>query len=625
MAALGENHAPVRAETVSGGRTDPTVKVFEELRRRNVIRVGIAYLIGSWILLQVVDVLAPILTLPDWVGRLVFLFVAIGIVPTLIFSWAYEMTPDGLRLDSEIGPHEGITNQTARRLDRLTIVMLIIVAGIVILDRLVPEHTVAPNEAMGQAVPNRENITDLTGDDHPSVAVLPFVNVSDDASNEYFSDGISEELLNALAGITNLRVPSRTSSFTFKGSDKRLDEIGRELNVEHILEGSVRKAGDRIRVTAQLVEVGTDTRIWTDTYTRTLVDIFTVQDEIAQAIVNALQLTLSGIDSDRLGTHSTENAEAYDKYLVGQYAWNQRTPDSIRAAIRSFKEAIALDPEFDQAWAALADAYVQMPEYEVASRAEYVTLAREAIKNALEVNPDSARALATSGYFKAFYEYDWTGALADLVRAIEIEPGYATGRHYYGDVLNTLGELDKGLEQLAIARELDPLSVVIRHVPGYMSLWNFRFEEAEAHYRDAMELGSPIRWTFQNQDILYTLRGDYDRARSFARQLGEFEGFDPSADLARIDAVENPALKPRALELLAARTDIIDGVFGKAMQYMLLGEHESALDSLENGLAIGDPLATHMNYVKVYDPIRNDSRFQAMLHKMNLVDAINTK
>jgi TolB-like protein len=601
------------------------VKIFEELKRRNVIRVGVAYLIGSWILLQVVDVLAPMLTLPDWVGRLVFLFVAIGIVPVLIFSWAYEITPDGLRLESEIAPNAAISNHTARKLDRLTIAMLAIVAGIVILDRLVPETDIAPPEAMEQAAPGRGSTADPTRDDRPSVAVMPFVNMSDDASNEYFSDGISEELLNALVGINNLRVPSRTSSFTFKGGNKRLDEIGRDLNVEHVLEGSVRKSGDRIRVTAQLVEVSTDTRIWGDTYTRTVVDIFAVQDEIAQAIVNALQVTLSGVDSERLGTHSTDNVEAYDKYLVGHYAWNQRTPDAIRAAIRNFKEAIALDPDFDQAWAALADAYVQMPEYEVASRAEYVPLAREAINRALELNPDSAHALATSGYFKAYYDYDWKGALADLERAIEIEPGYATGRHYYGDVLNTLGDLDKGLEQLAIARELDPLSVVIRHVPGYMLAWNFRFEEAEAHYRDSMALGSPIRWTFQNQDVLNTLRGDFDQARSFARQLGEFEDIDPAADLARIDAVENPALKPRALELLAARTDMIDGVFGKGMQYMLLGEHESALDSLENGLAIGDPLATHMNYVKVYDPIRNDPRFQAMLSKMNLLDGTNTR
>ncbi len=597
------------------------MNLFEELKRRNVIRVGVAYLIASWILLQVVDVLVPLLTLPDWVGRLVFLFVVIGIVPVLIFSWAYEMTPDGLRLESEIEPNDAVSNHTARRLDRLTIALLVVVVGIVLVDRLIPESAEAPQLAEDVVAPEADSKASPAQDERPSVAVMPFVNVSDDEANEYFSDGISEELLNALVSIRNLRVPSRTSSFTFKDSDQRLDEIGRQLNVEHVLEGSVRKAGNQIRVTAQLVEVSTDTRIWSETYTRTLDDIFAVQDEIAQSIVAALQVTLSGADRERLAEHSTSNVEAYDKYLVGHYFWNRRTPDAIRTAIQNFKEAIALDPEFDQAWAALADAYVQMPEYEVASRAEYVALARDAIANALSVNPDSARALAASGYFKGYYDFDWSGSLADLRRAVEIEPNYASGRHYYGDILNTLGDLEGGLEQLGIARELDPLSVPIRHVPGYMLLWNLRFEEADERYRDSMELGSPIRWTFQNQDVLNTLRGDYDMARMFARQLGEFEGFDPGADLARIDAVENPALKPRALELLEARTDMIDGVFGKAMQYMLLGEHESALDSLENGLEIGDPLAAHMNYVKVYDPIRNTPRFQAMLRRMNMQDA----
>jgi TolB-like protein len=597
------------------------VNFIDELKRRNVIRVTVAYVIASWILLQVVDVLVPLLTLPAWVGRLVFLFVVIGMVPVLIFSWAYEMTPEGLRLESEIEPNEAVANHTARRLDRLTIALLVVVVGIVLVDRLIPESADTPQVVEDIATPASGNLASSAQDERPSVAVMPFVNVSDDEANEYFSDGISEELLNALVSIRNLRVPSRTSSFTFKGSDQRLDEIGRQLNVEHVLEGSVRKAGNQIRVTAQLVEVSTDTRIWSETYTRTLDDIFSVQDEIAQSIVGALQVALSGADRERLAEHSTDSIEAYDKYLVGHYLWNRRTPESIRNAIENFKEAIALDPDFDQAWAALADAYVQMPEYEVASRAEYVALARDAIRNALRVNPDSARALAASGYFRAFYDFDWTGALTDLRRAIDIEPNYATGHQYYGDILNTLGDLEGGLAQLAIARDLDPLSVPIRHVPGYMLLWNLRFEEAEEHYRDSMELGSPIRWTFQNQDVLNTLRGDYDRARMFARQLGEFEGFDPAADLARIDAVEDPALKPRALELLESRTDMIDGVFGKAMQYMLLGEHESALDSLENGLEIGDPLAAHMNYVKVYDPIRNHPRFQAMLRRMNMQDA----
>ena len=226
-----------------------------------------------------------------------------------------------------------------------------------------------------------------------SLLCFPDQDMSDDKQNEYFSDGISEELLNVLVRIKSLRVPSRTSSFTFKGSDKKLTEIGRELGVDHILEGSVRKAGDRIRVTAQLIDVRTDTHLWSDTYTRELDDIFAVQDEIAQAIVAALKVTLTGSDQQTLSTHSTENVEAYNKYLLGRHLWNKRNGQSLLDATTPFKEAIELDPGFGRAWSALADAYVLIPEYNAGTISDYVPLANEAIQKALAINPASARAL----------------------------------------------------------------------------------------------------------------------------------------------------------------------------------------------------------------------------------------
>ncbi|NOR18565.1 MAG: adenylyl cyclase, partial [Xanthomonadales bacterium] len=217
---------------------------FNELKRRNVIRVGVAYMVAAWLLLQIVDVLVPILDLPDWVGKLVFLFLAIGLIPALIISWAYEMTPEGLKRDSEVAPDQSIAQFTAKKLDRITIILLLIVAGIVVMDRFIPETSEQqvsdpPNvAAQGIAPPVEPNNGQAeTGDERQSVAVIPFVNMSEDEANEYFSDGISEELLNVLVHIKSLRVPSRTSSFTFKGSDKKLSEIGQELDVEHVLEG----------------------------------------------------------------------------------------------------------------------------------------------------------------------------------------------------------------------------------------------------------------------------------------------------------------------------------------------------------------------------------------------------
>ena len=219
---------------------------------------------------------------------------------------------------------------------------------------------------------------------------------------------------------------------------------------------------------------------------------------------------------------------------------------------------------------------------------------------------------------KANYYYQWAGATADLKRAVTLAPDYATGHQFYAEVLNLQGRLDEALEQIRLAREADPLSVVIRHTPGFFFLWRGRFDEAEAHYKDALSLDVPFRWTYQNLDILNTLRGDYEEARRQARALAKLEGFDPAADLARIDAVENPALKERALELLHERTDIKDGTFGKALQFMLLGEQELALSSLETGFEEHDPLVSYINIMDIYDPLRGTSRFQAMLEKMNL-------
>jgi len=589
----------------------------DELKRRNVFRVAIAYLVASWLLLQIVDVLGGILELPGSVGRVIFVMLVVGLVPALIFSWVYEMTPEGLKRDSEVVPSQSTSHYTAKKLDRTTIVLLLIVAGIVVIDRFIPETVDRPAAVVAETKKADQPI--VSADSRPSVAVIPFVNMSDDAANEYFSDGISEELLNVLVRVQSLRIPSRTSSFTYKGSNKKLSVIGNELGVDHVLEGSVRKAGNRIRVTAQLVEVKTDTHVWSETYTRELDDIFAVQDEIAKAIVDALQLTLSSTDRERLGTHSTSNVQAYNEYLIGRHLWGKRTPQSLPAAIEHFKAAIAIDLEYDEAWVALAETYVVMPEYYAGSYEETTPLAREAVSEALAINPDSARALAVIASIKGYVDYDWEGSNAAYERAIELASGYAPVHQWYGESLNIQGRIDEALWQLQLARKADPVSVIVRHVPGYFLLWALRLEEAEVHYQDALDLGGqPLRWTIHNLDILNTLKGDYDEARRRARQLAEMEGYDPAADLGRIDAIENPELKEHALVLLEQRQDMDDTVFGKALQFALLGEYESALESLETGFAAGDTFATAMGYMKVYDPIRENPCYQAMLKEMNL-------
>jgi TolB-like protein len=598
-----------------------SMSLFEELKRRNVFRVGIAYLVLGWVLLQVVDVVMPILVLPDWVARLVLLLLGIGFPVVLVFAWAFELTPEGVKREKDVDRSQSITPTTGRKLDRVIIAFLAVAVVLLLADRLIgtdraPTDTESANAPVGGRSAAELPTETVSAD--KSIAVLPFINMSDDAGNEYFSDGISEELLNVLVRVEGLRVPSRTSSFTFKGSNKKIADIGKELNVDHVLEGSVRKAGDRIRVTAQLIDVNTDTHLWSETYTREVDDIFAVQDEIAQAIVSALKVTLSGAGQKSLSQHSTSNVEAYNKYLLGRHLWNQRTVQSLKAAVEPLREAVALDAQFDQAWAALADAYALIPEYRGGSIAEYVPLGRQAAEQALAINPDSARALTTRAYLKAMYEYDFAGANADFARAVALEPGYATGHQWYGEILATQRRTDEALEQMELAIEADPRSAVVAHVKGWILMYAGRPDEALAQYQSARNLDPSMPPILGNMETLYLMRGEYAQARLLSAELGRILHIDQSTDQAVIDAMENPALKERALEMLRQWQDLPDGTLDRGLYLALLGESDQALANLELAFAQGDPYAIHMNRISLYDPLRDNPRFQALLAKMNL-------
>jgi len=597
------------------------MSLFQELKRRNVFRVGIAYLVLGWVLLQVVDVVVPILVLPEWVARLVLLLLGLGFPVVLIFAWAFELTPEGIKREKDVDRNRSITAATGRRLDRTIIGILAVAVVLLVLDRYTGPERPSREVDSGQAASATGNVAanpTESADEDTSVAVLPFVNMSDDAENEYFSDGISEELLNVLVRVEGLRVPSRTSSFTFKGSNKKIAEIGRELNVDHVLEGSVRKAGDRIRVTAQLIDVRTDTHLWSETYTRQVDDIFAVQDEIAQAIVGALKVSLNGEQKQSLSQHSTSNVEAYNKYLLGRHLWNQRTPQSLLGSVEPLREAVKLDPLFDQAWAALADAYALIPEYRAGSIHEYVPLGREAADRALAINPDSARALTTLAYLDAMYAYDFASANAGFARAVELEPGYATGHQWFAEILAVQRRTDEALKQIDLAIAADPLSAVVAHVKGWIQMYAGRTDEALKQYQAARELDPLMPSILGNMETVHLMRGEYAQARLLSAERARINGTDMSADLAVIDAMENPALKDRAVEKLRQWKVLPDGAQDRGLYLALLGEYDLALENLEQAFAAGDPYAIHINRMSIYDPLRDNPRFQALLKKMNL-------
>ncbi|MCZ6826959.1 MAG: adenylyl cyclase, partial [Gammaproteobacteria bacterium] len=336
---------------------------YGELRRRNVVKVATVYLIAGWLAIQIIDVAFPLLQIPEWAGALVLILVLIGFPFALIFAWAFELTPEGLKREADVDRSQSISPETGRRIDFIIIGLLLIAVVYFFLEPRISTDrpvTAEVTQPVSEAAPSQSS--DI------SVAVLPFINMSSDKENEYFSDGISEELLNVLVKIKGLRVPSRTSSFAFRNQNMNIAEIARALGVDHILEGSVRKAGGRVRITAQLIDVDTDTHLWSESFDRDLDDIFAVQDEIAQKIVRAIQGTLSVGDVGDAAAAVANNrppsgsVEAYELYLQGRHLLYRRG-DHLEKALARFKEVVQADPEYAAAWSGLAATYIVYPDY----------------------------------------------------------------------------------------------------------------------------------------------------------------------------------------------------------------------------------------------------------------------
>lgn len=441
------------------------MRLLAELKRRNVFRMAGLYLVGAWLILQIAETLLPIFDTPDWVLKVLVVLLAVGMIPALVFSWLYELTPEGLRLDTGPQTESPLAGSTARKMDRLIFAGLILVVVVIAADRFWPRvdpqpvvtSPTAPGEAQPRPAGDRA-VDQPQAIDKRSIAVLPFVNMSSDAENEFFADGISEELLNILAGIDGLRVASRTSAFSFKGRAVPIPEIARQLEVHHVLEGSVRKQGNRVRITAQLIEAGTDTHLWTETYQRDLDDIFLVQEEIAGAITNALRDILD-TQPVRVAA-STRDMAAYERYLQGRSRFYRRF--DIDQAIDDLEFAVERDPDFAEAWAFLAASYWLVGNTGYATnrvRSQTVTLAGPAVDRALALKPDIAIGLALKG--RLIIDSDAPGRVAEgialMERAVAQPAPDTTPKLWLSLIWMELGYLDRALPLQQSAHRLDPL------------------------------------------------------------------------------------------------------------------------------------------------------------------------
>ncbi len=460
------------------------MSLLSELKRRNVFRVGIAYLVGSWLLMQVGDVVFDFIDGPDWAGKLLLAFLALGFVPALVFAWAYELTPEGLKRESEVDRGESMTPVTGRKLDLITIVLVVAGVGFLLFDRfyldggsvrseVAPEGVRAefPSEIgsdpalePGQ-VPPPPKATDAgpqpTASPPPpekSIAVLPFVNMSADPEQEYFSDGLAETLLHMLAQVGELRVAARTSSFQFKGQTGDVADIARKLNVVHVLEGSVRRAGNTLRVTAQLIHADDGFHLWSGTYDRELENIFAIQDEIAGSVVDALKVTLLGTPARVFAGDSTQNLDAYEEYLKGRQQLTHFSHESLPLAEAHFRRAIELDPDYLLAHVALAESYVLMANTGMYSWAEMADRIGPLAERVLELDPQSGPGQILRGYVDFGVTRRASRSLAIFERAFESAPEDDFVVQHYASFLRWAGDSRRAAEIARRALVRDPMS-----------------------------------------------------------------------------------------------------------------------------------------------------------------------
>jgi len=575
-----------------------------ELKRRHVLKVVAVYAAAAFAVMQAADFLVPALRLPEVFATAVAFTAIVGFPFAVALAWVFDLTPQGVKRTDPASSEELeaiVAESRSRRwgagIIALTATIVFIIGGWwVIRDK--PDNGSQPSGGVA-----------------PSIAVLPFVNLSGDPQDEYFSDGLAEELMNALGRIPDLRVAARTSAFAFKGQNVDVRQIGEELGVATVLEGSVRRSGDRVRIRAQLINVTDGFRLWAESYDRELTDIFVIQDEIAQAIVTEMRVALTG-EPGSLVPSLTQNFEAYNHYLRGRHFWNQRTLYAFYEAIDEFNQAIALDPDYARAYAGLAETYVLLPEYGGPTVSEVLPDARAATEKALALDPNLAEAYAASGYRKYQFEWDWVGAEADFQRAITLDPEYATARQWYAELLLTLRRFEEALAESRAAFALDPLAPAGNLVLAMNLEVAGRADEAIARYKATLELAPDFTLARYFLAMAYVQQGDIARADSTFRELAQRSGSDAAPYRAYIAALADPQRMDSALPLLTSG-EVFHFIEGSGY-LATMGLVEETVAVLEEAYRERQPYLPMANGLSVYEGLRSDSRFLDFLGKMGL-------
>lgn len=564
-------------------------EIWSELRRRNVFRVAIAYVALGWMLLQLTGIVVPGFDLPGWTFRFITFVLIVGFPLILIFAWAFELTPGGLKRVGNVDAQASLISQTGRRIDFAIIGILSVALSFFIVDRLFTTLVEKP-------IRSQEVI-------RSSIAVLPFLNMSNDPDQAYFSDGISEEILNVLAQIPDLHVTSRSSAFQFRGDDIHIPAVAEKLGVANILEGSVRRSGTRIRITAQLIDASTDRHLWTNTYDRELTDIFAIQDEISKSIVDALHVHL-GLATQSLADVRKTDTEAYRLYLLGRYSFEQRTQNTLYKAIDLFDQAMAIDPDYAPAYAGKADAYMLLFAYGDLTLAESTSFAQPLIDKALKLDPELAEAYVSKGLL-LHYRWQIEASALAFARAVELNPNLARAWQWRASILHSSLQFKEELAAWRRAHNLDPLSssILRGYIHNRMRFGDFSATEELLERLRTIEPDGAL--ASLEASHMHAVRGNWALSYSFAKEAFEanpaeffaanlewkrvrLKAYDPEivqlSKIARmrLDAIYNPELVWQDYQtLLANEEDCHCLEINLASARSRLGKYQDALDLME--------------------------------------------
>jgi TolB-like protein/Tfp pilus assembly protein PilF len=605
MITYFSGHSPevecCRAEHFVKARRVNPKNFFAELKRRNVYKVAIAYAVVAWLLMQIATQVFPFLEIPNWAIRLVIMLIVIGFPIALVIAWAFELTPEGVkRTEVADAAHE-------RSRGGVWIYVAVIGAalsvGLFVLGRYTVQRTTNP--VIQQSVPEK------------SLAVLPFANLSGNPENAYFAAGIQDEIITRLAKIAQLKVVSCLSTQRFKSAPDDLPAIAAQLGVANVLQGSVQRSADEVRVNVQLVKAQTDTHLWADTFDRKLTDVFQIESDIAKTIAEKLQAKLTGSEERAISAKPTADLEAHELYLKGRYLWNRRTGENLKKALGYFQQAVEKDPSYALAYTGISDSCALIPVYGAGAPQDYYPRAKAAAQKALELDDLLGEAHTSLG--NVLFRYlELAESTREFERGIELNPNYPTAHQWYGRLtLLMTGQFDRAIAEVKRAVELDPVSSIIHADLGSVYTMARRYDEAIEQFRNVLELDPQFYWAHRQLGLALELKGAPGEALiEYQRALKLSDDPRVLAFIGRAEASTGRQNEARAILVQLtemAKTRYVSG-YGFAVIHLALGEKDQALDWLEKDAR--ERNGFEINFIKVdpyLDPLRGDQRFEALV------------